>query len=60
MAQFLGQGGGREVANETMLGGLKSALGSRTGARAYEDLRQRNDLCPNQYSNSLVPSTRLL
>ena len=42
-AQFLGEGGGAELANEQMLGGLKAALGARTGARAYADLRQRND-----------------
>ncbi|MCW3012035.1 MAG: penicillin acylase family protein [Solirubrobacterales bacterium] len=42
-AQFLGEGGGSEVANETMLGGLKAALGRRTGEKAYTDLRQRND-----------------
>ena len=42
-AQFLGEGGGQELANEEMLGGLKAALGAKTGARAYTDLRQRND-----------------
>ncbi len=42
-AQFLGEGGGREVDNEQMLGGLKAALGRKTGERAYGDLRQRLD-----------------
>ncbi len=42
-AQFLGEGGGQELANEAMLGGLKQALGKSTGAKAYGDLRQRND-----------------
>ncbi len=42
-AQFLGEGGGAELANEQMLGGLKAALGTRTGEKAYTDLRQRND-----------------
>ncbi len=42
-AQFLGEGGGYELANEQLLGGLKAALGTRTAERAYSDLRQRND-----------------
>ncbi len=42
-AQFLGEGGGAELANEQMLGGLKSALGTKTGEKAYTDLRQRDD-----------------
>jgi acyl-homoserine lactone acylase PvdQ len=42
-AQFLGEGGGAELANEQMLGSLKKALGTKTGEKAYTDLRQRND-----------------
>ena len=42
-AQFLGEGGGAELDNEAMLGKLKQALGTATGNKAYEDLRQRND-----------------
>lgn len=42
-AQFLGEGGGAELANEQLLGSLKAALGTRTGEKAYTDLRQRDD-----------------
>ncbi|MBA2348451.1 MAG: penicillin acylase family protein [Solirubrobacterales bacterium] len=42
-AQFLGEGGGKELANEQLLSGLKGALGKKTGERAYTDLRQRVD-----------------
>ncbi|MEP6954502.1 MAG: penicillin acylase family protein [Solirubrobacteraceae bacterium] len=42
-AQFLGEGGGEEIANASMLDGLRSKLGSERGTQAYEDLRGRND-----------------
>ncbi len=42
-SQFLGQGGGEEVANAQMLDGLRSKLGSTKGNEAYEDLRGRDD-----------------
>jgi hypothetical protein len=42
-AQFLGQGGGDEIPNASMLDGLRHKLGSERGTQAYEDLRGRND-----------------
>jgi acyl-homoserine lactone acylase PvdQ len=42
-AQFLGQGGGREVENATFLDAARDRFGARRGTRVYEDLRQRND-----------------
>jgi acyl-homoserine lactone acylase PvdQ len=42
-AQFLGEGGGQEVQNALFLDEARDRLGKRTGARVYEDLRQRND-----------------
>ena len=42
-AQFLGQGGGEEIPNASMLDGLRHKLGSARGTQAYEDLRGRND-----------------
>jgi acyl-homoserine lactone acylase PvdQ len=42
-SQYLGQGGGQEVANAQMLDGLRSKLGSTKGDEAYEDLRGRDD-----------------
>ncbi len=42
-SQFLGQGGGEEVANASMLDGLRSKLGATRGNEAYEDLRGRYD-----------------
>jgi acyl-homoserine lactone acylase PvdQ len=42
-AQFLGQGGGREVENAGFLDAARDRFGARRGAAVYEDLRQRND-----------------
>lgn len=43
-SQFLGEGGGQEVDNALFLDGLRSKLGARTGDKAFEDLRARNDV----------------
>lgn len=50
-AQFLGEGGGEEVANAEFLATARDALGRRRGTQAYEDLRSRDD--PES-----VPTTR--
>jgi acyl-homoserine lactone acylase PvdQ len=42
-AQFLGEGGGQEIDNALFLAGLRAKLGKKTGDRAFEDLRARND-----------------
>jgi acyl-homoserine lactone acylase PvdQ len=42
-AQFLGEGGGAEVANALFLDAARDALGNKTGARVYQDLRMRDD-----------------
>jgi acyl-homoserine lactone acylase PvdQ len=42
-SQFLGQGGGEEVANASFLDALRSKLGTTRGNEAYEDLRGRYD-----------------
>ena len=42
-SQFLGQGGGEEVANAQILDALRGKLGRQAGDEAYEDLRGRND-----------------
>jgi acyl-homoserine lactone acylase PvdQ len=42
-AQFLGQGGGEEVANALFLDAARDRFGARRGSDVYEDLRQRND-----------------
>jgi acyl-homoserine lactone acylase PvdQ len=42
-SQFLGQGGGEEVANGLFLDALRSKLGTTRGNEAYEDLRGRYD-----------------
>jgi acyl-homoserine lactone acylase PvdQ len=42
-SQYLGEGGGEEIANASMLDGLRSKLGAMRGNEAYEDLRGRND-----------------
>jgi acyl-homoserine lactone acylase PvdQ len=42
-SQFLGSGGGQEVDNALFLDGLRSKLGAKTGDKAFEDLRARND-----------------
>ena len=42
-AQFLGQGGGGEVANAEVLDAVRARLGRRRGDRAYADLKQRNE-----------------
>ena len=41
--QFLGEGGGAEVANAELLDRLEKRLGKRRGARAYADFRGRVD-----------------
>jgi hypothetical protein len=43
-SQFLGEGGGQEVDNALFLDGLRSKLGAKTGDKAFEDLRARNDV----------------
>jgi acyl-homoserine lactone acylase PvdQ len=42
-SQFLGQGGGEEVANGSFLDAARSKLGATRGNEAYEDLRGRYD-----------------
>ncbi|MDX6704114.1 MAG: hypothetical protein QOF26_4340, partial [Baekduia sp.] len=42
-SQFLGQGGGQEIANANFLASLRAKLGTKTGNAAFEDLRARND-----------------
>ncbi|MDX6688062.1 MAG: hypothetical protein QOF86_4190 [Baekduia sp.] len=42
-SQFLGQGGGQEIANANFLASLRAKLGKKTGDAAFEDLRARND-----------------
>jgi acyl-homoserine lactone acylase PvdQ len=42
-AQFLGEGGGREIENALFLDEARDRLGKRVGNRVYEDLRQRAD-----------------
>ena len=42
-SQFLGQGGGEEVANASFLDAARSKLGATRGDEAYEDLRGRYD-----------------
>jgi acyl-homoserine lactone acylase PvdQ len=42
-SQFLGQGGGEEVANAQFLDAARSKLGATRGDEAYEDLRGRYD-----------------
>src|SRR3954447_14094650 len=42
-AQFLGEGGGEEVDNALFLDALRSKLGAKSGDKAFEDLRARND-----------------
>jgi acyl-homoserine lactone acylase PvdQ len=42
-SQFLGQGGGEEVANGSMLDGLRTKFGAKRGDEVYEDLRGRYD-----------------
>ena len=42
-SQFLGQGGGEEVANASFLDAARSKLGATRGNEAYEDLRGRYD-----------------
>jgi acyl-homoserine lactone acylase PvdQ len=42
-SQFLGQGGGAEVANASFLDALRNKLGATRGNEAYEDLRGRYD-----------------
>ncbi len=42
-AQFLGEGGGEEIPNALFLDTARDELGSKTGARVYQDLRMRND-----------------
>jgi acyl-homoserine lactone acylase PvdQ len=42
-SQFLGQGGGAEVANASFLDALRGKLGATRGNEAYEDLRGRYD-----------------
>jgi len=42
-SQYLGEGGGEEVANASLLDGLRSKLGATRGNEAYEDLRGRYD-----------------
>jgi acyl-homoserine lactone acylase PvdQ len=41
--QFLGEGGGQEVANANFYDAARDRFGARRGAQVYEDLRQRND-----------------
>jgi acyl-homoserine lactone acylase PvdQ len=41
--QFLGEGGGSEVANALALAAFQKQLGRRRGFAAYQDLRQRDD-----------------
>jgi acyl-homoserine lactone acylase PvdQ len=42
-SQFLGEGGGEEVANASFLDAARSKLGATRGNEAYEDLRGRYD-----------------
>jgi acyl-homoserine lactone acylase PvdQ len=42
-SQFLGEGGGEEVANASFLDAARSKLGATRGDEAYEDLRGRYD-----------------
>jgi len=42
-SQFLGQGGGEELANASFLDALRTKLGATRGNQAYEDLRGRYD-----------------
>jgi acyl-homoserine lactone acylase PvdQ len=42
-SQFLGEGGGSEIDNALFLSSLRAKLGAKTGDRAFEDLRARND-----------------
>jgi acyl-homoserine lactone acylase PvdQ len=42
-AQYLGEGGGAEVANAEFLASLRAKLGAKRGDGAFEDLRARND-----------------
>jgi acyl-homoserine lactone acylase PvdQ len=42
-SQFLGEGGGAEVANAQFLDALRGKLGATRGNQAYEDLRGRYD-----------------
>ncbi len=42
-SQFLGEGGGEEVANASFLDAARSKLGAKRGDEAYEDLRGRYD-----------------
>ncbi len=42
-SQYLGQGGGEEVANASFLDAARSKLGATRGNEAYEDLRGRSD-----------------
>jgi acyl-homoserine lactone acylase PvdQ len=42
-SQYLGQGGGEEVANASFLDAARSKLGATHGNEAYEDLRGRYD-----------------
>ena len=42
-SQYLGQGGGEEIANAQFLDALRQKLGATRGDEAYEDLRGRND-----------------
>lgn len=42
-AQYLGEGGGFEVAGAQLLDAARDKFGARRGERVYEDLRERND-----------------
>ena len=42
-AQYLGEGGGAEVANALLLDAARDRFGARRGNAVYEDLRGRND-----------------
>jgi acyl-homoserine lactone acylase PvdQ len=42
-SQFLGEGGGDEIANAAFLDAARSELGAKRGNEAYEDLRGRYD-----------------
>ena len=66
-SQFLGEGGGEEVDNALFLDGLRSKLGAKTGDKAFEDLRARNDpeatyttrkAAPNQTDVSVSQAVR--
>ena len=53
-AQYLGEGGGDEVANALLLDAARDRFGARRGNEVYEDLRGRND--PETPTTGAVPA----